>query len=82
MVLNLFFESKQVAVIQNGEIYNYIEVKNTLIKEGIVHSDTEVILKAYEFYGIDFIHRLNGMFVICILDKRHEKCTYLEIGWV
>ena len=71
-----FSEDKQVAVIQNGEIYNYIEVKNTLIKEGVAFktsSDTEVILKAYEFYGIDFIHRLNGMFAICILDKRHEK---------
>ena len=47
-----------------------------MIKEGVAFktsSDTEVILKAYEFYGIDFIHRLNGMFAICILDKRHEK---------
>tara|TARA_Y100001970_G_C14245587_1_gene867946 strand:+ start:2632 stop:4395 length:1764 start_codon:yes stop_codon:yes gene_type:complete len=74
-----YSEDKHIVVIQNGEIYNFIEVKKELQKKGIpfkTNSDTEVILKAYEYYGVNFIHHLNGMFAICILDK-HTKKLYL-----
>lgn len=61
-----------IIVFQNGEIYNYIELKKLLEKEGYVfksHCDTEVILKAYELWGAKFISRLNGMFSIVIYEK-------------
>ena len=66
-------ENNQIIVVQNGEIFNYIELKNKLKKYGVVfktQSDTEVILRLYEHYGIDFLKYLNGMFSIAIYDKK------------
>ena len=71
-----YSKDRQIVVVQNGEIYNYIEVRNQLIQQGVefaTNSDTEVILKAYEFYGINFIQHLNGMFAIAVLDHRINK---------
>ena len=65
-------EKANIIVVQNGEIYNYIEVREKLIKEGCVfdtNSDTEVILKAYESYGTNCFELFNGMFSIAIYDK-------------
>ncbi|MFP4060789.1 MAG: asparagine synthase (glutamine-hydrolyzing) [Bacteroidota bacterium] len=59
-------------IVCNGEIYNYIELKEELKSLGHVFrtsSDTEVILKMYEEYGTDAIPRLNGMFSFVIYDK-------------
>lgn len=69
-------QSNQIIVVQNGEIYNYIEIKEKLIKQGVnflTNSDTEVILKLYENFGIDSFKMLNGMFSIAIIDKRNNK---------
>lgn len=69
----------QVAVVQNGEIYNYVELMQELERDGRpcrTRSDTEVLLRLYERDGIDFVHRLNGMFAIAIHDKR-ENALYL-----
>ncbi|MBO6587221.1 MAG: asparagine synthase (glutamine-hydrolyzing) [Gracilimonas sp.] len=65
-----------VSVVQNGEIFNYIELKEVLIKKGHdfkTESDTEVILKAYIEWGEAFVNRLNGMFAIAILDKKRNQ---------
>lgn len=62
-----------VVVVQNGEIYNFIEIREQLKLKGqkfYSGGDTEVILRAYEFWGLDFIKHLNGMFAIAIYDKR------------
>lgn len=67
---------KQVSVVQNGEIYNYKELKNKLIDLGHVFksdSDTEVILNLYLEYGEDFAKYLDGMFAICIFDNNLKK---------
>jgi asparagine synthase (glutamine-hydrolysing) len=67
----MYNENKSISVVQNGEIYNYLEVKNNLLNSGIkfkTESDTEVVLKAYEFYGEEFVNKLNGMFAISIID--------------
>ena len=61
-----------VVVVQNGEIYNFIEIREQLKLKGqkfYSGGDTEVILRAYEFWGLDFIKHLNGMFAIAIFDK-------------
>lgn len=69
----------QVAVVQNGEIFNYVELAAELRAQGIrlnTHSDTEVILRLYEREGIACLRRLNGMFAIAIDDAR-EDALYL-----
>ena len=65
-------KNESIIVVQNGEIYNYIEVREKLINEGCVFdtdSDTEVILKAYELYKTKCFELFNGMFAIAIYDK-------------
>ncbi|WP_412463504.1 asparagine synthase (glutamine-hydrolyzing) [Halobacteriovorax sp. RT-2-6] len=69
-------EDENIHVVQNGEIYNFVEIKEELEGEGIVfntNSDTEVILRAYIKWGEEFILRLNGMFAIAIIDKVKNK---------
>ncbi|MBI5279361.1 MAG: asparagine synthase (glutamine-hydrolyzing) [Burkholderiales bacterium] len=69
----------QVAVVQNGEIFNYVELAAGLRAQGVAlrtHSDTEVILRLYEREGIACLRRLNGMFAIAIDDAR-EDVLYL-----
>ena len=69
--------SRDIHVVQNGEIYNFIEVKEYLEKEhGLEfesNSDTEVILKAYEAVGQKCFSLFNGMFAIAILDEKKNK---------
>ena len=53
-----FSDDKKIIIVQNGEIYNYLKLKNDLKNKGISfisNSDTEVILRLYEYYGIKFI---------------------------
>ncbi|MCJ0764282.1 asparagine synthase (glutamine-hydrolyzing) [Variovorax terrae] len=69
----------RVAVVQNGEIFNYIELADELRRQGVrlkTASDTEVILRLYEREGIGFVSKLNGMFAIAIDDAR-EDAMYL-----
>ncbi len=69
----------QVAVVQNGEIFNFVELANELRAQGVqlkTVSDTEVILRLYEREGISFVSKLNGMFAIAIDDAR-EDALYL-----
>jgi asparagine synthase (glutamine-hydrolysing) len=70
-----YSDDKQIAVVQNGEIFNYIELRAELKTQGVrfdTDSDTEVILRLYEKHGIDFVSRLNGMFAIAIDDARQD----------
>jgi asparagine synthase (glutamine-hydrolysing) len=63
-------------IVFNGEIYNYIELRNELIAKGHLFkttSDTEVILHAYQEYGDGFVKLLNGMFAFIIHDKRNNR---------
>lgn len=60
----------------NGEIFNYIEVRNELIRRGhrfATHSDTEVILNAYREYGEDCVNYLNGQWAFAIWDSKCRK---------
>ncbi|HET7117813.1 MAG TPA: asparagine synthase (glutamine-hydrolyzing) [Hanamia sp.] len=63
-------------IVFNGEIYNYIELRDELKKNGHsfqTTSDTEVILHLYAEYGNDFVDLLNGMFAFIIYDKNQNK---------
>ena len=68
--------SGNISVIFNGEIYNYIELRDELISKGYnfkTKSDTEVLIYCYLEYGDNFISKLNGMFSFCLFNKsKHE----------
>ena len=58
-------------IIFNGEIYNFIELREQLVKSGYsfrTKSDTEVLCVSYHHYGIEFLNQLDGMFAFCIYD--------------
>jgi len=61
-------------IVLNGEIYNFREERQHLESLGyrfVSTSDTEVVLRLYEHYGDDFLHRLRGMFALAIYDRRN-----------
>ena len=70
-------ESGDTAIIFNGEIYNYQELREDLVAKGYkfkTHTDTEVILHGYEEYGEEgIIAKLRGMFAFTIWDSKKEK---------
>jgi asparagine synthase (glutamine-hydrolysing) len=69
----------QIVVVQNGEIFNHVELAQELARQGHpcrTHSDTEVLLRLYEAEGIGFLSKLNGMFAIAIYDAR-EQAMYI-----
>ncbi|MFN2099291.1 asparagine synthase (glutamine-hydrolyzing) [Altererythrobacter sp. MF3-039] len=69
----LYSHDERIVVVQNGEIYNFIELRAELESVGArfaTSGDTEVILRAYETWGETFVTRLNGMFAIAIWDER------------
>jgi len=69
-------ESGNFWIVFNGEIFNYIELRDELEKKGArfkTRSDTEVIAVAYSIWGIGFIEKLNGQFAFAIWDKREHE---------
>ena len=65
-------------LVFNGEIYNHAEIRSELIARGghrwrTDHSDSEVILHAFEEWGIDCLHRFRGMFAFALWDGRARE---------
>ncbi len=74
-----------VGIVFNGEIYNFGELKEELIKDGYkftTKTDTEVILASYVKYGYDCVQRFNGMWAFCIIDfdKNILFCSRDRLG--
>ena len=70
------FIDDQCILIFNGEIYNYIEIREILKKKNYnfkTNSDTEVLLKAYKEYGIDCVNKLTGMWSFALWDANIKK---------
>lgn len=69
-------EDDSLWIVFNGEIFNYIELREDLLRKKHVFrttSDTEVILHAYEEYGASCLSKLNGQFAIAIWDKKKKE---------
>jgi len=69
-------QEESVWVVFNGEVYNFIELKNELEAHGHVFrtkSDTEVIIHGYKQWGDEVLNRLNGMFGLAIWDVRQRR---------
>ncbi len=68
-------QSGTITASYNGEIYNYREIKKELEQKGhsfVSDSDTEVLVKSYEQWGIDCLHKFIGMFALAIWDARSK----------
>ncbi|MCH7885882.1 MAG: asparagine synthase (glutamine-hydrolyzing) [Planctomycetes bacterium] len=72
----MYNEDRTIALIFNGEIYNYIELRKSLIERGhrfCSDADTEVLVHLYEDYGDQCVEHLRGMFAFAIWDGRRKR---------
>jgi len=72
----MFNENKTVVLVFNGEIYNFTELRDNLIRLGHrfqSKTDSEVIIHLYEDYGVDCLQYLEGMFAFVIWDKKKHQ---------
>jgi asparagine synthase (glutamine-hydrolysing) len=70
------YDNGRYHMVFNGEIYNHVELREDLKKQGLTfttHSDTEVILALYKQYGSDCVNYLRGMFAFVIWDEQEKK---------
>jgi asparagine synthase (glutamine-hydrolysing) len=72
----VFSEDRSIVAMQNGELYNYREVKAELEKGGfrfVTKTDTEILPHLYQKYGEAFLDHVNGMFAVALWDSRKKK---------
>jgi asparagine synthase (glutamine-hydrolysing) len=72
----IFNEDQSILIVFNGEIYNYLELRDELLARGhhfATNCDTEAIVHAYEEYGDDCVKHLRGMFTFAIWDRKRHR---------
>ena len=70
------FKTNNTIIIFNGEIYNFLEIKSFLKSKKIkffTNSDTEVLIKSYEYWGEECVNQFDGMWSFCIYDYKKRK---------
>ncbi len=71
----IFNEDNTILIVLNGEIYNFLDLRQFLEKKGhkfFTKSDTETLAHAYESYGIEFIKKIRGMFAFALWDENKK----------
>jgi len=71
----MFYDNKNLIIVYNGEVYNYLEIKEELVNKGykfVTKTDTEVILASYKEWGTDCLKRFNGMWAFIIYDQKND----------
>lgn len=74
-------EESGLTIVFNGEIYNHIELRKDLEEEGYQFyssSDTETLLKGWDFWGEKVLNKLNGIFAFVILDEKKDTITVVR----
>ncbi len=74
--MSISYKGNTYTICYNGQIYNSEEIRKTLKENGIIcnsYSDTEILLRAYIFYGYDVLKHLNGIFSFAIWDLKKEE---------
>lgn len=69
-------EDKSIWITYNGEVFNYLELRDELVKKGhkfYTHTDTEVLVHLYEENGPDFVKLLNGQWAFALWDKKKKQ---------
>lgn len=77
-------DASGLAIVFNGEIYNYRELRAELVHDGYAfrtQSDTEVLLRLYARDGEAMLTRLNGIFAFAIRDADKRKCFWPATAW-
>jgi len=72
----IYNEDRTIVVVFNGELYNFQEIKNDLIRRGhhfYTTSDTEILVHCYEQHGLDYLTKLNGIFAFALYDVKNER---------
>ena len=74
----MFTDDRRFSLVFNGEIYNYIELRDELKNKGVTFtsdSDTEVLIKCWSFWGTDCLDKLDGMFAFVVFDRKQGTLT-------
>lgn len=72
----IYNERRTIGIVFNGEIYNYLPIRKELQRKGYkfkTKSDTEVILRGFEEWGVDIFEKLNGMFAVCMWNSKTDE---------
>ena len=80
----IYNEDKSLAIVFNGEIYNYVELREELKTKKhqfTTSSDTEVLVHGYEEWGSKLTSKLRGMFAFAIWDKNKQELFCARDGW-
>ncbi|MBO5413565.1 MAG: hypothetical protein J6A29_04675 [Clostridia bacterium] len=73
------FEGNTYTIVYNGQLYNTEDLRKELLDAGfsfIGHSDTEVLLKSYIYFGNDVVKKLNGIFAFSIWNERKHELFF------
>lgn len=76
-----FSQDRNYCIVFNGEIYNYVELRNDLIKLGysfITSSDTEVLLYLFIHYGLKVVDKIKGFYSFVIIDIKKKQCHFFR----
>jgi asparagine synthase (glutamine-hydrolysing) len=71
-----FSEDRNHVIVYNGEVYNFKDVREELVRNGVhftTESDTEVVLQSYIYWGTECFKKFNGMFAFVVYDKKAKK---------